>query len=66
MEIERTLGHIKDLSPKAQKSIEKMAGAIVTKLLHDPINYMKADRPGDKGEKLAFIRHLFDLDHDQP
>jgi glutamyl-tRNA reductase len=65
-EIDRTLGNIKDLSPKAQKSIEKMAGAIATKLLHDPINYMKADRPGDKGEKLAFIRQLFDLDSDRP
>lgn len=65
-EIERTLGHLKDLSPKAQQSIEKMAGAIATKLLHDPINYMKADHPGDKGEKLATIRQLFDLDNDQP
>ncbi|MEN8134868.1 MAG: glutamyl-tRNA reductase [Thermodesulfobacteriota bacterium] len=64
-ELERTLGNIKDLSPKAQKSIEKMAGAIANKFLHDPINYMKADHPGDKGEKLAFVRELFDLDRDQ-
>jgi glutamyl-tRNA reductase len=64
-EIDRTLGNIKDLSPKARKSIEKMAGAIANKLLHDPISYMKADHPGDKGEKLAFIRELFDLDSDQ-
>ena len=65
VEVERTLGNIKDLSPKAQKSIERMAGAIANKLLHDPINYMKADHPGDKGEKLAFVRELFDLDSDQ-
>lgn len=64
-EIDRTLGNIKDITPKTQKSIEKMAGAIVNKLLHDPINYMKADHPGDKGEKLAAIRQLFDLDQDQ-
>jgi glutamyl-tRNA reductase len=64
-EIERTLGNIKDFSPKAQKSIEKMAGAIANKLLHDPITYMKTDQPGDKGEKLAFIRQLFALDDDK-
>lgn len=65
VEVERTLGNLKDLSPKARKSIERMAGAIANKLLHDPITYMKADHPGDKGEKLAFIRALFDLDSDQ-
>jgi len=63
-EIDRTLGNIKDLSPKAQKSIEKMAGAIANKMLHDPISYMKSDHPGDRGEKLAFIRQLFALDND--
>jgi glutamyl-tRNA reductase len=64
-EIERTLGNIKDLSPKGKKSIEKMAGAIASKMLHDPIHYMKSDHPGDKGEKLAFIRELFDLDNER-
>jgi len=63
-EIDRTLCNIKDLSPKAQKSIEKMAGAIANKMLHDPISYMKSDHPGDRGEKLAFIRQLFALDND--
>jgi glutamyl-tRNA reductase len=64
-EIDRTLGICDDLSPKARKSIEKMAGAISSKLLHDPISYMKTDHPGDRGEKLAFVRQLFDLDRDQ-
>lgn len=64
-EIARTISNMQDLSPKAQKSIEKMAGAIANKMLHNPINYMKADHPGDKGTKLAFIRELFDLDSDQ-
>ncbi|MDF1577045.1 MAG: glutamyl-tRNA reductase [Desulfurivibrionaceae bacterium] len=63
-EVARTAGNLKDLSPKAQKSIEKMAGAIANKLLHDPITYMKTDQPGDKGEKLALIRRLFSLDDD--
>ncbi|MCA1764874.1 MAG: glutamyl-tRNA reductase [Desulfobulbaceae bacterium] len=64
-EIERTSGNIKDLSPKQKKAIEKMAGAIANKLLHDPITYLKADQPGDKGEKLALIRQLFGLDYDR-
>jgi glutamyl-tRNA reductase len=63
-ELERTIGNIKELSPKARKSIEKMAGSIASKMLHDPLNYMKEDHPGDKGEKLAFIRQIFGLDKD--
>lgn len=63
-ELARTLGNLKDLSPKAQVSIEKMAGAIVTKVLHDPIRYLKAEdrHNNDKGERLAVMRQIFALD----
>lgn len=65
-ELARTLGNLKDLSPKAQVSIEKMAGAIVSKMLHDPIRYLKAEdrHSSDKGEKLAVMRQIFALDQD--
>jgi glutamyl-tRNA reductase len=62
-EIERTVGNLKDLSAKERKSLEKMAGAIANKLLHDPITYIKSDFPGDKGERLALVRQVFSLDN---
>ncbi len=64
-EIDRTLNNIKDLPPKAQKSVEKMAAAIVNKMLHNPIQHLKSDFPGDKGQRLALVRQLFDLDNDE-
>ncbi|NTV13608.1 MAG: glutamyl-tRNA reductase [Desulfobulbaceae bacterium] len=66
-ELARTFGNLKDLSPKARVSIEKMAGAIVSKMLHDPIRYLKAEdqRDSDKGERLAVARQIFGLDQDR-
>jgi glutamyl-tRNA reductase len=64
-ELERTLNNIKDLSPKAQKSVEKMAAAIASKMLHDPIRHLKSERQGDKGQKLALIRQIFGLDENE-
>jgi len=66
-ELARTLGSLKDLSPKAQASIEKMAGAIVSKMLHDPIRYLKVEdqKDSDKGERLAAVRRIFALDPDR-
>ena len=63
-ELARTFANLKDLSPKAQASIEKMAGAIVSKMLHDPIRYLKAEERHnpDRGEKLAVMRQIFALD----
>jgi glutamyl-tRNA reductase len=65
-ELARTLGNLKDLSPKAQVSLEKMAGAIVSKMLHDPIRYLKAEdrHNSDRGERLAVMRQIFGLDQD--
>lgn len=63
-ELARTFANLKDLSPKGRVSIEKMAGAIVSKMLHDPIRYLKdEDRHNpDRGEKLAVMRQIFALD----
>jgi glutamyl-tRNA reductase len=67
-EITRTLSNLKnDLPDKARVSIEKMAGAIVGKMLHDPILYLKGeDRHNtDRSQKLAVVRQIFGLDRDQ-
>ena len=64
-EIERTLSNIKDLPPKARKSLEKMATAITNKMLHDPIQHLKSEQQGDKGQKLALIRQIYGLDDDE-
>jgi glutamyl-tRNA reductase len=65
-ELDKTLSHI-ELSKKEKKSIEKMACAIVNKLLHDPILHLKGDcAPDQKQDKLDYARRLFGLDTDTP
>ena len=63
-ELEKTLGKMKDASPKEQKSIEKMASAIVAKMLHNPMQFLKTDnsRCGDRRERINAVRDLFQLD----
>ena len=62
-ELARTLSHC-DLSAKEIKSIEKMTGAIINKLLHDPIHFLKTEGHAqeDKRLKLDFMRKIFGLD----
>ncbi|MBC8318774.1 MAG: glutamyl-tRNA reductase [Desulfobulbaceae bacterium] len=63
-ELAKTLSHI-ELPAKDKKSIEKMACAIVNKLLHDPILHLKDScRPDEKQKKIAHARRLFSLDND--
>jgi glutamyl-tRNA reductase len=65
-ELEKTFSHI-EVDKKGKKSIEKMACAIVNKLLHDPIVHLKADcEPDYKQDKLDHARRLFGLDEDRP
>lgn len=64
-ELEKTMGKMKDLSPQERKSLEKMASAIVAKMLHNPMQFLKADngRHGiDRRERITLIRDLFQLD----
>ena len=64
-ELAKTLYNI-DLTKKEKKSIEKMACAIVNKLLHDPILHLKEDCPPEqKQQKLDHARNLFALDNDK-
>lgn len=63
-ELEKTLGKLKDISPSQQKSIEKMASAIVAKMLHNPMQFLKSNnnRCVDRRERITMVRDLFRLD----
>jgi glutamyl-tRNA reductase len=65
-ELDKTLANLPQLTGKQKKSVELMASAIINKLLHDPILFLKADCPADaKQRRLEMIRGLFGLDQDQ-
>jgi len=65
MELERTLPRL-DLSAKEQKSVEMMAGAIVSKLLHDPMLFLRSESCKDQSEmKVDLFRSVFDLEKKQ-
>lgn len=63
-ELERTLTSLGDISEQQKKLVETMAIAMVNKLLHDPILFLKAETPPEeKQQKLAMIRKIFGLDN---
>ncbi len=63
IELERTLPRLKNLSDKERKSIEKMAGAIVSRILHDPVMFLKSESCKDQSDmKVDFFRSLFNLE----
>lgn len=64
-EVEKTLGHLKDITPKQAKAIEVLASSIVNKMLHHPITFLKTNRGGeDQTYKLELARRVFGLDLD--
>ncbi len=66
MELERTLPRLKNLTPKERKSVEKMAAAIVSRLLHDPVLFLKSDSCKDQSEmKVDLFRSVFGLEKKQ-
>ncbi len=63
MELERTLPRLTDLSSKERKSVEKMAGAIVSRILHDPMTFLKSESCKDQSEmKVDLFRSVFGLE----
>lgn len=64
LELDRTLGKMKGLSPAEQRSIEKMASAIVAKMLHNPMQFLKTEKGHgiNRRERINIIRNLFQLD----
>lgn len=66
-ELEKTLATLKELPPHAQKAIEGLSSAIINKLLHPQIAYLKSvGRGSETGEAfdLATLRRIFGLDDD--
>lgn len=64
-EVEKTLGHIKDITPKQAKAIEVLASSIVNKMLHHPITFLKTKTENeDQTQKLEMTRRVFGLDLD--
>jgi glutamyl-tRNA reductase len=62
-ELKKTLGHLGPLTPEQEQSLAIMTEAIINKLLHDPIIFLKGNHHRKRGEaELALVRRLFNLD----
>lgn len=63
-EVKKTLSSsLKHLTEKDAKAIERMSEALISKILHDPINFLKDSGPHrDESTYLNFSRTLFNLD----
>lgn len=60
-EMEKTLSRV-SVSEKEREAINAMTAAIVNKLLHGPISYIKEQSHSGNGFNMEAIRRLFDLD----
>ncbi len=63
-ELARTLSRLRDLSPEEKEALELMTEAIVQKLLHAPITYLKVGYHRLGREAITTVRRVFDLDED--
>jgi glutamyl-tRNA reductase len=64
-ELDKTLSGMAHLSDREKQAIEKMSSAMMNKILHHPIVYLKKeDTHKDKKIKLAMVRKFFNLDPD--
>ena len=63
LELERTMPRLGSLSDKERKSVEKMAHSIASRLLHDPMIYLKSESCKDQSAmKVDMFRSVFDLE----
>ncbi len=60
-ELEKTLASFPDLSKKQQKKLEAMTRAIVNKLLHQPITYIKERSAYGEQLPVEIIRQMYKL-----
>lgn len=63
-ELEKSLSRLTSISEKERKSLEKMAGAIASKILYDPLQYLKSEDCGGRDNsqlKVENIRTIFGL-----
>ncbi len=65
MELEKTLPRLQCLSDKERQSVEKMAAAIISKILYDPLVFLKQDScKHDSKVKVDMLRTIFGLEDD--
>lgn len=63
LELEKTLGTLSHLAESDKRAIERMTGALVNKILHEPTNFLKKNGcHGDKSASLDLTRKLFNLE----
>lgn len=62
-EVQRTVASL-ELAEKDLKKIHKLTNAIINKMLHNPILYLKEEehKAGERQKKVAEVRRLFGLD----
>lgn len=63
-ELEKTLSRMSNLTEKERKSLKKMASAITSKILYDPLQYLKSDACGGRDTteiKVETVRNVFGL-----
>jgi len=68
MELARTLAKMPDMPDPERKSMEKMVAAITTKILHDPLMYLKGESCAGRDNndlKVTTVRELFGLGKDK-
>lgn len=66
-ELARTIASWKDLRPEQEKRLEALTGAIVSKLLHNPISVLKQNGQGNRNDLyIDALRQLFDLKTEFP
>lgn len=64
LELEKTLGRMPDMTDSERKKFKKMVSAITTKILHDPLMYLKSESCAGRDNsdlKVTTVRELFGL-----
>lgn len=62
-ELERTCGKIPGIAEQEKKQLEKMAKTIASKVLHDPLQYLKNDDCERSNQKKIYnLRNIFKLE----
>lgn len=61
-ELERTLGALRNLSPRDRDLLDAMTAAIVNKILHAPITHLKQHQREHEAFYVAAARQLFDIE----
>jgi glutamyl-tRNA reductase len=68
MELDKTLPRLPSLSEQEKKTLETMLSAITSKLLHDPLTYLKSESCSGRETiemKLNMVRTIFGLGEDK-